>query len=344
MLFRRPAAGSGRLTLALVLLCAAALLAGCAAGSGNVQATSVTPVNVQLAWTHEFSSAGFYAAEKNGHFAREGLDVHLHEGGFGPQGYIEPIDQVLNGTHDFGIASASSILTARAAGKPVVAIGTIYQRSPLALISLPEARIDGVRDLVGKRVLVADGGARHALDALLSAQKIDPASLTVVPRTSSGVLPLRSHQVDAMVGWTINEGVELRAAELKPRFLMFSDFGVHSYDMLVFTTERIVKERPELARHFMSALVAGLSDVISDPARASGFVLGYAPKLEAKAQSRRLQASLPLIRPAGEQIGVMDEQIWEETAQMLIREGALARQVDTSQAYTLEFVADAQGR
>ena len=344
MLFRRLAAGSGRLTLALVLLCAAALLAGCATGSGNVQATSAIPVNVQLSWTHEYSSAGFYTAEKNGHFDREGLDVHLHEGGLGPDGYIEPIDQVLNGTHDFGLASASSILTARAAGKPVVAIGTVYQRSPLALISLPEAQIDGVRDLVGKRVLVADGGARQALDALLRAQKIDPARLTILPRTAYGVEPLTSHQVDALVAWTINEGAELRAAGRKPRFLMFSDFGVDTYDILVFTTEQTVKERPDLARRFMRALTAGLGDVISDPSRASGFVAGYAPKLEARAQSRRLQASLPLIRPAGQQVGVMDAQIWNETAQMLIREGALSGQVDVSRAYTLQFVTDAQGK
>lgn len=341
---RRPAAGRWRLILALVLLCVLPTLAGCAAGSRNVQATSATPVSVQLSWTHEYSSAGFYAAEKNGHFARAGLDVRLREGGFGPDGYIEPLDQVLGGAHDFGLASASSILMARAAGKPVVAIGAVYQRSPLALISLPERRIGRVQDLVGKRVLVADGGARQSLDALLLAQQIDPSQLTILPRTSYGVEPLVSGQADALVAWTINEGVELRAAGLKPRFLMFSDFGVDTYDMLVFTTEQTIQRRPELVRRFMRALLDGLADVIADPAGAAGDVLAYGPKLQPEAQSRRLHASLPLIRPAGQPLGMMDGQIWQETADMLLRAGALPRAVDVQQAYTLQFVADAQGK
>jgi len=37
-------------------------------------------------------------AEKNGHFAAQNLDVRLEAGGFGPNGYIEPIAQVVNGT------------------------------------------------------------------------------------------------------------------------------------------------------------------------------------------------------------------------------------------------------
>lgn len=341
---RRPAAGRWRLTLALVLLCVIPTLAGCAAGSRNVQATSATPVSVQLSWTHEYSSAGFYTAEKNGHFARAGLDVHLREGGFGPDGYIEPIDQVLSGAHDFGLASASSILMARAAGKPVVAIGALYQRSPLALISLPERRIERVQDLVGKRVLVADGGARQALDALLRTQQIDPARLTILPRTVYGVEPLTSGQVDALVAWTINEGVELRTAGLKPRFLMFSDFGVDTYDMLVFTTEQTIERRPELVRRFMRALLAGMGDVMADPARAADDVLAYGPKLQPEAQRRRLHASLPLIRPAGQPLGMMDGQIWQETTAMLTHAGALAGPVDVQRAYTLQFVTDAQGK
>jgi ABC-type nitrate/sulfonate/bicarbonate transport system substrate-binding protein len=115
---------------------------------------------VQLSWTHEYWGAGFYLAEQDGHFAEQNLDVNLIPGGFGPNGYIEPIDEVLNGNGDFGLGSVSSLLKAREEGKPVVAVATLLQRSPFALISLSDQGIEQPQDLVGKTVTVADGGRR----------------------------------------------------------------------------------------------------------------------------------------------------------------------------------------
>lgn len=86
--------------------------------------------------------------------------MRLYEGGFSDKGYIDPIEQVVNGTVDFGMSDASSILVAPAAGKPVVAVGTVLQRSPLAVISLDKTGIVCPQDLVGRRVAVADGGLR----------------------------------------------------------------------------------------------------------------------------------------------------------------------------------------
>src|SRR5262245_35010336 len=91
------------LTLALLIVMAV-VMSACGVGAPSA-ATAVpqTPVSIQLAWTHEYSSASFYAAEKNGHFAAQNLAVRLEAGGFGPQGYIEPIAQVISGTVDFGV-------------------------------------------------------------------------------------------------------------------------------------------------------------------------------------------------------------------------------------------------
>ncbi len=98
------------------------------------QATSV-----QLSWIHSIEFAGFYMAQKEGSFATEGLNVTLKPGGYDAEGReIKPIEEVLAGHADFGIIDGSLLLTARAEGKPIVALTTIYQRHPLALLSLAE--------------------------------------------------------------------------------------------------------------------------------------------------------------------------------------------------------------
>src|SRR5829696_3314175 len=94
-----------------LLVCFAAVGCGLAAAPTPTVEPSV-PVRVQLAWTHEYSSAFFYAAELNHHFDEEHLDVLLSEGGFVDGSYVEPIDEVLSGEFDFGAASASGLLQA----------------------------------------------------------------------------------------------------------------------------------------------------------------------------------------------------------------------------------------
>jgi NitT/TauT family transport system substrate-binding protein len=139
-----------------------------------------------MAWVHEYSSAGYYAAEHNGHFAAQNLEVRLQEGGFNEQGYINPVAKVLAGEADFGSTSASSLLLARAEGKPIEAIAAVLQRSPFALISLAENNIVHPSDLVGKRVAVSDADAA-IYQALLTSQGIDLSQVKTIPRTSFGI-------------------------------------------------------------------------------------------------------------------------------------------------------------
>src|SRR4051794_40252529 len=65
--------------LKLVLLILLAIILGACGASAPAASTAAakTPVSIQLAWTHEYSSASFYAAEKNGHFAAQNLAVQL---------------------------------------------------------------------------------------------------------------------------------------------------------------------------------------------------------------------------------------------------------------------------
>ena len=44
------------------------------------QPTPLTPVTVQLSWTHQAQFAGFYAADQNKYYLAEGLQVTFLEG------------------------------------------------------------------------------------------------------------------------------------------------------------------------------------------------------------------------------------------------------------------------
>jgi NitT/TauT family transport system substrate-binding protein len=331
-----------RYALLPLLLVALSILAACASQPAAAPAGPKQATSIQLAWTHEYSSAGFYAAEKHGYFDAAGLDVRIEAGGFGENGYIDPSKQVADGSVDFGIMSAASVIKARSEGMPLVGVVAILQRSPLALISRAESGIHRPQDLVGRRVAVADGGSRQQYETMLRSQGIDPASVTVVPRTTYGIDPLVNGDVDVLVGWAINEGVQVREAGIEPSILMMSDYGIDTYDIVLFTTERMISERPELVRDFTKAVLLGYQEVIAAPDEAAKLALEYDKTLDLEQQQRRMQAVLPLLKPAGTQLGQMQPAIWRLTQDMMLKQHDLAAPIELDRAYTLSFLSDAQ--
>lgn len=333
-----------RISLMSLLLALSACNPGNTPLPGGQGGAAATPVNLQMGWTHEYSSAGIYAAEENGRFAEQGLEVTLLEGGFNEAGYIDPITQVLEGKSDFGIADGMSLILARAEGKPVVAIASILQQSPFAIISLAESNLSRPQDLVGKTVSVADGGSRALFQTLLIAQAIDPASVNAVARTSFGIDILTNHEVDALGGWIINEGVQLREAGYQPNFILPSDYGVNVYQTVIFSTETTLAEKPETVEKFLRALLQGWDDVLADPAKAVDLTLKYNSSLTYEGQLNRLQASLPLIKPAGSSIGVMTAEVWSDTQDILVTQGILKDAIDLNAMYTTVYLDRIYGK
>src|SRR5262245_30907387 len=122
------------LACVLVLL----TLVGCTSNS-PATVTSAPPrtIKVQLDWIHTVEYAGFYMAEANGYFAAQNLAVEFIPN----DGSISTTDALNNGDVDFAVTGADTLLRAREAGKDVVDVATIYQRLPLAFMSLAESNI-----------------------------------------------------------------------------------------------------------------------------------------------------------------------------------------------------------
>lgn len=322
---------------AVVTSVAIAMLISACSGAEEPSAPAAE-VSVQMSWLHEYSSAELYAAEQNGHFASENLIVNLIAGGFVDGVYIESIDEVVNGTVDFGASSANALLLARAEGKPVVAIASVLQRSPFALISLAENNIIRPQDLLGKTVAVNDGGARQIYNALLTTQSIDLATVNTISRTSFGIDALVVGEVDVMGGWITNEGVALQEAGFTPNYILLSDYGIDTYDKVFFTTEEMIENNPDVVRRFVRAIVKGLQDVVDDPEASVRFTLQYNDSLIFEEQHERLLASIPLLHPAGTSVGEMQADVWEFTHQVMLDEGALSTPLTVSDVYSMEFI------
>ncbi|MCI0713774.1 MAG: ABC transporter substrate-binding protein, partial [Chloroflexi bacterium] len=169
-------------------------------------------------------------------------------------------------------------------------------------------------------------------------QGISEDDVNVISRATFGIDPLINGEVDVLAAWITNEGIMVREAGFEPNFILLSDYGVDTYDFVVFTTQDMVDNRPEVVNGFVDGLLAGIQDVISDPNKAIDYTLKYGPDLDRDQQFARLQATLPLMNVPNSTPGLMDSEIWEANQQLLLENDVTESEIDLSTVFTNRFV------
>lgn len=322
------------------------VLGACSSTQASSSGSQAEPeqTSVQFSWLHTIEFVGFYEAIRQGYYTENNLEVRIDGGGFDEDGhYIDPVTQVIEGKSDFGVAGADVILAARAQGKPVVAVASIYQRSPVVLISLAEKNIVYPEDLAGKRVNTEPGTTVDVTyQALLKSQGVDRTQILETPRTDFTVSPLFNDETDVLSGFITNDGVQAQLRSDALNFILPSDYGIDIYSNVIFTTEEMIKNKPELVQAFVQATVKGMQWAVDHPEEASQYVLeqygeGMPPDIY-NSQKSGLAASLPLIKPAGSHPGMMTAENWEFTHQVLLDQGLLASATNIETAYDLSFL------
>ena len=101
----------------------------CLALAASHPVAALDAVSLQLKWKHQFQFAGYYQALEQGFYRDAGLDVSIREGGPG----IDAAEAVAGGNADFGVCTAS-VLRDWAAGRRVVVLAIIFQRSPAVIL------------------------------------------------------------------------------------------------------------------------------------------------------------------------------------------------------------------
>ncbi|MCZ7540408.1 MAG: ABC transporter substrate-binding protein [Anaerolineae bacterium] len=350
-----PVRSLRRVGLFLLVVLLVAALAACGdddkngdnkPSGGTQPPASLTQTSIQFSWVHNVEFIGFYVAEQQGYYRDAGLEVRLDGGGFDESGaFIDPVQAVLDGKADFGVTGAHVLLAHRAEGAPIVAVATIYQRSPVVLIALSESGITRPQDLVGHRVSTQPTNATVGLayEALLAAQGIDRAQIQETMRTDFTSNPLFTDEAEVLAGFVTTEGVQVRQRDPEANFIMVSDYGIDIYSSVIFTTEDLIASQPDMVRAFLQATMKGTQWAVEQPDQAveaflkSTYGQPYAEDREVHLLG--MQSSIPLLVPAGGQPGIMDDDNWTFTHQTLLDLGLLTAPLDVEAAYTLDFLS-----
>jgi len=280
---------------------------------GVASSSSLVPVTVQLKWKHQFQFAGFYAAVEKGFYKNAGFDVTLKEAG--PQ--INPINEVLSGNADYGVAN-SELMLYRLNGEPVTALAVLIQHSPIVLMSLKSSAITRPQDLVGKKVMDAEGHYGANTRGILFNEKIELTQIESVP-LSFNINDLIEKKVDVMVGYVTDQPYFLKKRNIPYNLIDPRNSGIDFYGDTLFTKESRVNSKPEEVALFRSATLEGWKYAAAHPEEVIDIIINqYHSEKNRDELQFEARETIKLIVPELVETGHMNSDRWQHIAQTFV--------------------------
>lgn len=279
-------------------------------------AHALETVRLQLKWQHQFQFAGYYAAQAQGYYRDVGLDVVMDEATPG----LDVIEEVVSGRAQYGVGS-SSLLLARQAGKPVVALAVIYQHSPLVLLTRADAEIGSIHDLAGKRVMLEPQS--EELIAYMRREGLAPGKVTVLPH-SFNPKDLINGRVAAISAYSTDEAFFLQQAGLAFQVYSPRSAGIDFYGDNLFTSEAEIRAHPERVKAFREASLKGWKYALQHQEEVIELILSRYGERHGR-EYLRYEAvhTLPLLQPELVELGYMYPGRWQHIASTYAELGLL---------------------
>ena len=180
--------------------------------------------------------AGLLVAERDGFYRAAGLDVEIRRMGKGQSDYANIAATVAATEGMVGSIESGLFLAGRASGLPIVALGAMFQETPLGLMSRRAIGIRTPQDLVGTRVAV-HGDGHEALDAVLQRAGLNRTQLTVT-EADYGNAPLLAGKYDAKQGYLVDELIQLQVEGHDMVALPFGANGYAAYSQAILSLRR----------------------------------------------------------------------------------------------------------
>jgi len=311
---------------------AAALL--CISAAAAPAATAADAVTVRLKWFNQAQFAGYYVAKAKGYYQEAGLDVSVQPGG--PD--FPAVQMVAGGNEQFGVTSADQILVARGKGVPVVAVAVLYRKNPFVLFSLKPAGIETPAQFRGRKIGLKVGGNEELIyRAVLGKAGVSAKDLTELP-VKFDMTPLLTGQIDVWPGYVINEVLTAREKGFGVNIIWPGDYGINLYADTLFTTEKMVQEKPDVVRRFVAATLKGWGYAVAHLEEAAEITVKSGTKLDYAHELAMMKESVGLLKPDSQPIGTMQAVQWTAMQDMLLKGGFLKNPLDLNKAYTTRFL------
>lgn len=323
----------------LSLLAAAALLLGINGQFLPRAHADSAAYNLMMNWFPEPEEGGFYYADHMGLYKKYGINTTIDLFGFS----VNQFTDVLTGKVAFGMGNADEILQYRSRGAPLVAIMASFQTNPQGFLWHAEDKsIHSLADFSNHTIIYSFGAGfypyllQHYHWANVKTKNYDFTSraFAVDPRAVNQCYVTSEPYVWSKQG-------------LKVKYALIADSGYSPYGDLIFTSESMVKNHPDLVRAFVKASVEGWYSYLKNPAATNAYLQtapgakNFPMKPDEAAFDFKQVKGLHLVDGGDATkfgIGYFTPARWKTLRQQMVSTGQKVGSVDVSKAFTNQFL------
>lgn len=225
------------------------------------------PIRLILKWDHQYQFSGYYAAQWQGFYAEEGLDVTFIARPQKDGTFLTLKDEINEGRADFAVGGPT-ILQDIEAGNEFVLISSIYQRSPFSFVVLKESPIKNLSDLHSACIESSRDFGDLELKVLMQKEGllIDNVKWKDFTFALGGIA---SKECDVVIDYSLSAKWASKEKGLEIRELKAEQFGVNFYGDLLYTSKKLVESNPLLVEKFKRASLKGWNYALENPSEIS---------------------------------------------------------------------------
>lgn len=330
-----------RYSVLIVIMTMLIVLAACG-GSESGEKTTETDtasesvemkdVKLVLNWFAKAQHGGVYAAQENGLFKENGLNITIEPGG--PQ--VSSINMVASGKAQFGLAHADQIVVARNEGVELVAVAAAMQGSPQAFMFHKGHGIEDFEDLNGRKVYIQPGITYW--EYLKSQYDLSGVEELAYTGQHVNFIPDKEAVTQSFV---TSEPYFMKLQGVDVETKLISDSGYDPYNVVLYVTKDFLEENPKTVKAFTKAFVDGWNLYKDSYEEINKIIQQDNPdiKIEALKFEAQSQADFVYGMDAAEHgVGYMTEERWTTLIQQLYDLKLLDEKFDAKEIFTTEYL------
>ena len=283
-------------------------------------------VTLLMDWFPQGNQSGYWQAEFDNQYHKD-VTIKIKAGG--PK--VNTTQMVASGQVEFGLQGSDSVMMANAKGAGLKGIFVSLNHVPYTLVFHPNQGIKTVNDLEGRPFAVKMGVTYWKWVKYkygVSAKEFPlTGDLGLFART-----PTQFQQ-----GYSIFLPARLAAKGVATEQITLESLGYRPYSVL-FTTDKMIKENPELVQAVVDRLSISFHKSLVDPKPTRDFILSKSKKVNAEIHNNALELMKADFLPQDwSKIGCQDPNRWVELSKQLKDINMLPADFNPHDSYDTSF-------
>lgn len=208
-------------------------------------------VTLQLPWKFQFQFAGYIIAKEKGFYKDADLKVQLKQ-----WEDKNVVDELISSKVEYAVLRPTSMIDI-SKGKNLIYLATIFQSSPLILLTDKSTQIKSISDFRNKKIMTSgDLSADVSLLSMISSEGIHLEDL-IIQKPSFNSKDLLNKKTDLIAAYISNEPYTLKEYGGEPVIFNPKDFGFDFYSDILTTSKDYLIKNEEEVRKFREISLKG---------------------------------------------------------------------------------------